>query len=74
MCFCPAAPSFVYKVDQDILFCDDIFFSNLHSELDGLRQVINEKNAIIDDVNRQRDEARWSLGEHQQWLTDANNR
>ncbi|VDM41428.1 unnamed protein product [Toxocara canis] len=49
-------------------------FSSLNSELDRLRHEMGEKNAIIDDVNRQRDEARWSLGEHKQWLNDANNR
>uniref|UniRef100_A0A915C1P0 TAR DNA-binding protein 43 N-terminal domain-containing protein n=1 Tax=Parascaris univalens TaxID=6257 RepID=A0A915C1P0_PARUN len=48
--------------------------SNLRSEVDGLLRAIDEKNAIIDDVNRQRDEAKWCLGEHQQWLNDANNR
>uniref|UniRef100_A0A0M3J2S6 AAA_5 domain-containing protein n=1 Tax=Anisakis simplex TaxID=6269 RepID=A0A0M3J2S6_ANISI len=51
---------------------DDV--NALRSENDRLTNEINEKNRIIDDLNRIRDEKEWTLGEHRQWLNDANNR
>ncbi len=49
-------------------------FSGLRAEIDRLGGEINEKNRIIDDLNRIRDEKEWNLGEHRQWLSDANDR
>uniref|UniRef100_A0A915C2T1 TAR DNA-binding protein 43 N-terminal domain-containing protein n=1 Tax=Parascaris univalens TaxID=6257 RepID=A0A915C2T1_PARUN len=46
----------------------------LRGENDRLVLEINEKNRIIDDLNGQRNDAEWKLGEHRQWLADANNR
>ena len=50
-------------------------------QVDGLNKVISElqaqldeKNSVIDAVNKERDDARWSLGEHKQWLTESNNK
>lgn len=48
--------------------------SALRGENDRLVHEINEKNRIIDDLNGQRNDAEWKLGEHRQWLADANNR
>ncbi|VDK85683.1 unnamed protein product [Litomosoides sigmodontis] len=45
---------------------------NLHNVIEDLRNVINEKNRIIDDLNKITSEKEWNLGEHRQWLTDAN--
>ncbi|VDM98598.1 unnamed protein product [Thelazia callipaeda] len=46
--------------------------TNLHAVIKDLRDEINEKNCIIDDLNRITSEKEWSLGEHRQWLADAN--
>ncbi|KAM3728086.1 Adventurous-gliding motility protein [Dirofilaria immitis] len=46
--------------------------TNLHNVIRDLRDVISEKNRIIDDLNRITSEKEWNLGEHRQWLTDAN--
>ncbi|OZC08018.1 hypothetical protein X798_05014 [Onchocerca flexuosa] len=48
--------------------------TNLHNVIKDLRDMINEKNRIIDDLNRITSEKEWNLGEHRQWLFDANNR
>ncbi|VDO42897.1 unnamed protein product [Onchocerca flexuosa] len=47
--------------------------TNLHNVIKDLRDMINEKNRIIDDLNRITSEKEWNLGEHRQWLFDANN-
>ncbi|VDM47980.1 unnamed protein product [Toxocara canis] len=39
-----------------------------------LMDEIKEKNRIIDDLNKLKNDTEWSLGEHKQWLNDANNR
>ncbi|VDM25689.1 unnamed protein product [Toxocara canis] len=51
---------------------DDV--NKLRAETDRLVNEINEKNRIIDELNKLKGEAEWSLGEHRQWLSDANNR
>ncbi|CAG9533825.1 unnamed protein product [Cercopithifilaria johnstoni] len=47
---------------------------NLHDVIKDLRDVNNEKNRIIDDLNKMTSEKEWNLGEYRQWLTDANNK
>lgn len=49
-------------------------FIALRGENERLLNEINEKNRIIDELNKIRDEKEWSLGEHRQWLADANSR
>uniref|UniRef100_A0A914S2K2 Uncharacterized protein n=1 Tax=Parascaris equorum TaxID=6256 RepID=A0A914S2K2_PAREQ len=49
-------------------------FSALRGENERLVNEVSEKNRIIDDLNKIRDEKEWSLGEHRQWLADANSR
>uniref|UniRef100_A0A0R3RXE0 Uncharacterized protein n=1 Tax=Elaeophora elaphi TaxID=1147741 RepID=A0A0R3RXE0_9BILA len=48
--------------------------TNLHNVIKDLRDVNNEKNQIIDDLNRITSEKEWNLGEYRQWLSDANNK
>lgn len=48
--------------------------SNLHTRIDGLCSELEGKNAHIQDLEKQCNDKEWSLGEHRQWLDDANNR
>uniref|UniRef100_A0A0M3I2T5 TPR_MLP1_2 domain-containing protein n=1 Tax=Ascaris lumbricoides TaxID=6252 RepID=A0A0M3I2T5_ASCLU len=48
--------------------------SALKAEIDRLVNEISEKNRLIDELNKVKNDAEWSLGEHKQWLSDANNR
>ena len=47
---------------------------DLNKTISVLHEDINQKNSIIDAVNKERDDARWSLGEHKQWLSESNNK
>uniref|UniRef100_A0A0R3RXE1 GRIP domain-containing protein n=1 Tax=Elaeophora elaphi TaxID=1147741 RepID=A0A0R3RXE1_9BILA len=50
------------------------FFSALESTIEDIRREINNKNAYINDLEKQRNDLEWSLGEHRQWLQNANER
>lgn len=45
--------------------------SNLNRIIDDLRQEVSDKNEYISEIEKQRNDAQWSLGEHRQWLQDA---
>lgn len=47
---------------------------SLQRRIQHLLEELSTKNNIIDIINKEKDDARWQLGEHRQWLTDANNR
>lgn len=51
-----------------------MFYSGLRAEVDRLTNEISDKNRIIDELNKIKADQEWSLGEHRQWLADANNR
>lgn len=44
------------------------------SETENMRREINAKQEVIVNLEKQRNDLEWSLGEHRQWLVDANNR
>uniref|UniRef100_A0A915Q6N9 Uncharacterized protein n=1 Tax=Setaria digitata TaxID=48799 RepID=A0A915Q6N9_9BILA len=48
--------------------------SNLNAAIENLRNELRSKNEYIEQVEKQRNDAEWSLGEHRQWLRDANSR
>lgn len=50
------------------------FCSDLKSTIEDLRKEINNKNVCINDLEKHRNDLEWSLGEHRQWLQDANER
>lgn len=52
----------------------DSYFSELRSRVDSLCAEIQQKDGLIHDLEKERSEKEWSLGEHRQWLSDANNR
>lgn len=61
-------------VDNFQLFVTFFYYSALRADVDHHVNEINEKNRIIDELNKLKADADWSLGEHRQWLNDANNR
>lgn len=44
------------------------------NEILQLLDEVKEKNRIIDELNKLKNDTEWSLGEHKQWLSDANNK
>lgn len=50
------------------------YYSYLKAEVDRLNVELLDKNKVIDDLTQKKNDAEWKLGEHQQWLSDANNR
>uniref|UniRef100_A0A8R1TQJ3 Uncharacterized protein n=1 Tax=Onchocerca volvulus TaxID=6282 RepID=A0A8R1TQJ3_ONCVO len=48
--------------------------NNLIATIENLHNEISNKNNVIDEIMKQRNEAEWKLGEHRQWLEDAKNR
>ncbi|VDN02668.1 unnamed protein product [Thelazia callipaeda] len=46
----------------------------LKSVIENLRREVEEKNDYICQIEKVKGEVEWSLGEHRQWLEDANNR
>uniref|UniRef100_A0A0M3IUE2 Myosin_tail_1 domain-containing protein n=1 Tax=Ascaris lumbricoides TaxID=6252 RepID=A0A0M3IUE2_ASCLU len=46
----------------------------INKMMQGLLDDLNEKNRQLDELNKLKNDAEWSLGEHRQWLSDANNR
>lgn len=53
---------------------DLIKFSDLNAVADNMRREIDEKNGYIGSIEKQKNDAEWSLGEHRQWLQDTKNR
>ncbi|KAL3990093.1 hypothetical protein ACH3XW_30330 [Acanthocheilonema viteae] len=48
--------------------------NNLNAAIENLHNEINKKNNDIDEMMKQRNETEQKLGEHRQWLEDANKR
>ncbi|VDK50824.1 unnamed protein product [Anisakis simplex] len=48
--------------------------SALRSENDWLKNELKGKDTYINELNKLKNDAEWNLGEHRQWLSDANNR
>ncbi|MCP9263311.1 hypothetical protein DINM_006644 [Dirofilaria immitis] len=48
--------------------------SCLKTENENLKELLKDKNAFIDNLVQQRNDAEWSLGEHRKWLQDCNER
>ncbi|VDN22749.1 unnamed protein product [Gongylonema pulchrum] len=49
-------------------------FLSLKAENDDLRKKLHEKQACLEDLEKEKNDAQWRLGEHIQWLKDANDR
>ncbi|VDK64016.1 unnamed protein product [Onchocerca ochengi] len=48
--------------------------SNYLATIDALNNELTGKNVCIGDFEKAKNNAEWSLGEHRQWLQNANNR
>lgn len=46
----------------------------MNETVNRLQGELNEKSSALTDVEKQKNDAEWSLGEHRQWLQDANDR
>ncbi|VDK54479.1 unnamed protein product [Gongylonema pulchrum] len=46
--------------------------STLKAQLEKLQGELNVKNDVVGDLEKAKNDAEWSLGEHKQWLADAN--
>uniref|UniRef100_A0A183DVA0 Myosin_tail_1 domain-containing protein n=1 Tax=Gongylonema pulchrum TaxID=637853 RepID=A0A183DVA0_9BILA len=49
-------------------------FLSLKAENDDLRKKLHEKEACLEGLEKEKNDAQWRLGEHIQWLKDANDR
>ncbi|VDN27693.1 unnamed protein product [Gongylonema pulchrum] len=48
-------------------------FANLESELENIRKKAEEEQEVIENLEKQKNDLEWSLGEHCQWLQDTKN-
>ncbi|VDN44663.1 unnamed protein product [Gongylonema pulchrum] len=48
-------------------------FANLQSELENIRKKAEEEQGVIENLEKQKNDLEWSLGEHRQWLQDTKN-
>ncbi|VDK29440.1 unnamed protein product [Gongylonema pulchrum] len=48
--------------------------SALKAQLEEMQEELNGKNDLMGNLEKAKNDAEWSLGEHRQWLADANER
>ncbi|VDN22297.1 unnamed protein product [Gongylonema pulchrum] len=46
----------------------------LRAEVEELKKELSAKNDTLSNLEKEKNDAEWSLGEHKQWLSDANER
>lgn len=61
-------------IHVSIVYIAETCFSALRAALENIRGELDMKASHLGNLEKQRNDFEWSLGEHRQWLQDANNR
>lgn len=49
-------------------------FRELKAKVNELQKAVDDKDRYINELEQQRNDVEWSLGEHKAWLQGANSR